>query len=361
MFLNIYKNKKVLVTGHTGFKGSWLILWLKILGADVYGFSLKPFEGHNHYRCVENFVDPVSLYGDISDFQLIKKFIDDIQPDFIFHLAAQAIVSESFANPLFTFTTNAIGTANILEALKCLNKKVILISVTSDKVYKNREWSWGYREIDELGGDDPYSASKSMAELVLSSYHKSFFSNSTDVRVGIVRAGNVIGGGDWARGRIVPDCIRAWSKSQKITLKNPSSVRPWQHVLEPLSGYLHLGANLFASNELTFQSYNFGPDHNECITVENLIKKMSDYWVGGQYEISNTPQSIKESGLLKLNCDKVIKDIGWKPILNIDVTTNLTINWYKNYYLKNADFILSMNQINNYIEIAKNTDAIWTK
>jgi len=276
--LNIYKNKVVLVTGHTGFKGSWLVSWLTLLGARVIGLSLDLPSKPSNFEVagLRNIVKDYRI--DIRDNFAVCRVIRECQPDFVFHLAAKALVRTSYVSPLDTLTTNAIGTANVLEGLRHLNKKAVAIMITSDKVYDNVEWEYSYRESDRLGGSDPYSASKGAAELTIKSFIYSFFPMDGLVRIGIGRAGNVIGGGDWALDRIVPDCVRAWSVGEAALLRNPIATRPWQHVLEPLSGYLALANELYDRPDLHGQPFNFGPPANQNHTVLELVQVMSRHW-----------------------------------------------------------------------------------
>ena len=271
---------------------------------------------------------------DIRDITAIKKLINQVQPDFVFHLAAQALVRKSYENPLETLSVNALGSATILDAIRQLDKKVIAVMITSDKAYDNVEWMWGYRETDRLGGKDPYSASKGMAELAIRSFVESFFNTpESNVRIGITRAGNVIGGGDWAKDRIVPDCIRAWSKNEAVDIRSPNSTRPWQHVLEPLSGYLALADNLSRDYKYHGQAYNFGPMSNQNYPVSDLINEMSKYWDKVKWhDISKNKDHLHEAGLLKLNCDKALYDLNWRPTLDFSETVKITIEWYKKYY-----------------------------
>ena len=277
--LNKFKNKTILITGHTGFKGSWLCSWLTFLGAKVVGLSIDIPTKPSHFSSsmLGGMVEDHRL--DIQDTTAIKKLVNEIQPDFVFHLAAQALVRKSYENPLETIAINAIGTASILDAIRFLDKEVVAVIITSDKVYDNVEWAWGYREVDKIGGKDPYSASKGMAELAIRSYIECFFKRpDSNVKIGIARAGNVIGGGDWALDRIVPDCMRAWSKNELVEIRSPKSTRPWQHVLEPLSGYLTLALNLDESSNNHGEAYNFGPPANQNFPVDELIIEMSKYW-----------------------------------------------------------------------------------
>ena len=286
-----------------------------------------------------------------------------MQPDFVFHLAAQALVRPSYKNPLETITTNAIGSATVLDALRLLNSKVVVIMITSDKAYDNVEWVWGYRESDRLGGKDPYSASKGMAELAIRSYVTSFFNTpDSNVRVGIARAGNVIGGGDWALDRIVPDCMNAWSTGKTVDIRSPHSTRPWQHVLEPLSGYLVLAANL--ANDVTShgEAYNFGPSADQNYPVSKLIDEMSKYWDQVKWnDISGSKNHVHEAGLLKLNCDKALFDLDWHSTLEFNETVKMTVEWYKNYYQNQEQsmFNFTINQIDEYTKLAISKGINW--
>ena len=361
---DIYKGKKILVTGHTGFKGSWLSIWLKLLKADVHGLSLNIPTTPSNFE-VSNLAEHINDNRlDITNFESIHKFISTLQPDFIFHLAAQPLVRQSYKDPLKTIMTNAIGTSNILNSINQINKPVTAILITSDKVYDNRELQRGYLENDMLGGKDPYSASKGMAELAIKTFFHSYFKEPNSlVKIGIARAGNVIGGGDWAEDRIIADCIRAWSLGEKVKIRNPDSTRPWQHVLEPLSGYLTLGSNLFKSNKLNGESFNFGPKANQNYSVRELISQMKKYWSDVQWvESSQLKNNMHEANLLQLNCDKAFSEIHWSPVLEFDETIKLTTTWYKNFYEnpKSNLYKFSENQINEYINIAKRRFVNWS-
>lgn len=354
---NIYRDKTVLVTGHTGFKGSWLSLWLSRLGAKVIGLSVDIPTEPSHFVASE-----ISKYiednrVDICDLEEVKSTVEASRPDFVFHLAAQALVRPSYKNPLETLRINAIGTANVLEALRCLDKKVIAVMITSDKAYDNVEWVWGYRETDRLGGKDPYSASKGMAELAIRSYIESFFNTpDNNIRVGITRAGNVIGGGDWAIDRIVPDCVKAWSRGQIVEIRKPHATRPWQHVLEPLSGYLALAVELYNSNEKHGEAYNFGPHAHQNHSVMELINQMAKSWDDVRWsDISNDSQHMHEAGLLKLNCDKALFDLNWLPTLQFEETVQMTTAWYKAYYRDPGKSMheFTIKQIDEYMRLAK--------
>jgi CDP-glucose 4,6-dehydratase len=359
-----FSGKKILVTGNTGFKGSWLSIWLKQLGAKVYGVSFDIPSTPSHFS-VTNLSTQIENHKlDIRDADSIAKLVQKIQPDFVFHLAAQALVRPSYDDPLGTITTNAIGTANLLDALRSLDKPVVAIMITSDKAYDNVEWVWGYRETDRVGGKDPYSASKGMAELVIRTYVESFFNSSdSNVRVGITRAGNVIGGGDWAVDRIVPDCMNAWSLNQIVDIRSPQSTRPWQHVLEPLSGYLALAAELAVENKFHGEAYNFGPSSNQNYPVSELIDEMAKYWDHVRWNDVSVAQShVHEAGLLKLNCDKALYDLDWRPSMQFSDTVKMTVEWYK-YYYQNSNqsmYDFTISQIDEYTKIAKSQDISWS-
>jgi CDP-glucose 4,6-dehydratase len=359
----LFKGKKILVTGHTGFKGSWLCIWLNHLGAEVSGVSIDTVGEPSNYLAssVSKFVKDNRV--DIRNTKKIELLIEEIQPDFVFHLAAQALVRPSYENAIETMSTNAIGSANVLEALRCLDKKVVAVMITSDKAYDNVEWVWGYRETDRVGGKDPYSASKGMAELAIRSYVESFFNQpDSNVRVGITRAGNVIGGGDWAVDRIVPDCMEAWSKGETVDIRSPHATRPWQHVLEPLSGYLALAADLAQDGKNHGEAYNFGPSSDQNYPVSKLIDEMSKYWNQIKWnDVSTDKEHVHEAGLLKLNCDKVLFDLEWHSTLQFEETVKMTVEWYKKYYQNRAqsmhDFTIS--QIESFTKSAKLNNITW--
>jgi CDP-glucose 4,6-dehydratase len=360
--MSIYQGKTILVTGHTGFKGSWLSIWLNRLGAKVVGLSDDTISSPSNYS-ISSVADFVQDYRvDIRNTKEVASVVKDVQPDFVFHLAAQALVRLSYESPVETMTTNAIGSVNILDALQHLDKKVAVVMITSDKAYDNVEWVWGYRETDKLGGKDPYSASKGMAELAIRSYVESFFNNpDSDVRVGITRAGNVIGGGDWAVDRIVPDCMEAWAKGGYVDIRSPHATRPWQHVLEPLGGYLCLASNLYQSNEYHGQAYNFGPASDHNYSVSNLINEMSKYWDKVKWNDTLVGEHVHEAGLLKLNCDKALFDLGWKPVLNFEDTVKMTVDWYKHYYQNQNTSMhdYTVSQIKEYTDYAKLKQLPW--
>ena len=362
-FNSFFNGKRVLITGHSGFKGSWLTLWLLQLGAKVFGYSNNLVSNPSHYDLlqIEGLIQ--NQISDIRDLNSLKNYINDIQPDIVFHLAAQSIVSKSYNNPLETITTNVCGTANVLESLRTLNNNCVAIIITSDKCYQNVEWIWGYREIDRLGGNDLYSSSKASAELIINSYIKSFFTPIKNITICIARAGNVIGGGDWAKDRIIPDIYRSWSKGEPVEIRSPSSTRPWQHVLEPLSGYLTLAQKMSFNNELHSEAFNFGPNQDVDQTVLQLLKDLSRYWknenICEKYKMTGEVK-FNEAKLLKLNCDKAYSKINWKANLNYTETVQFVGEWYANYYQNNPDIReISVRQIRKYEKIAKLNNIEW--
>ena len=330
MFDNTYKKKKVLITGHTGFKGSWLAIWLKELGADVIGYSLGPPSEPNNFEATKLQEKINHIHGDIRDIDRLMETFKKFQPEFVFHLAAQPLVRLSYEEPKLTFDTNVGGTVNVFETVRTTPSVKVLVNVTSDKCYENREWVWGYRENDPMGGHDPYSASKGCAELVFSAYLKSFF--SIHLGAASARAGNVIGGGDWGTDRLVPDCIRALSEHQLIGIRSPHAVRPWQHILEPLSGYLQLGAALWQDPKKYSGAWNFGPDDGNHLTVAEMGDRLIKYWGSGNWNDLSDPQALHEANLLKLNCDKAHAGLNWHSVLTIDECLQMTADWYKDFY-----------------------------
>lgn len=348
---NIYKNKKVLVTGHTGFKGSWLTLWLLKLGSKVVGYALDPKNDKDNYVLCELKNKIKDYREDIRDFQKLTKVFEKEEPEIIFHMAAQPLVLESYENPLYTIETNTQGTANILEAFRHSKKAKILIIITTDKVYENFEWEWGYRESDQLGGRDPYSASKAASEILISSYQRSFF-NEGAKKVVSVRAGNVIGGGDWSENRLIPDCVKAIENNEKIVIRNPISTRPWQHVLEPIGGYLLLGQKLLEGSILETGAWNFGPVFSNIITVEELVSEIIKKYGKGEYEVRLNKNAPKESNFLALDISKATRKLNWQPLLNFNETLKFTIDWYKNYKLNEVSKICS-DQIEEYENLWK--------
>lgn len=327
--VNFFRGKRVFVTGHTGFKGTWLTFLLRELGAEVMGFALPPEIGPSHFDLLgmQNRLNHV--VGDIRDASDLNAAVQSYQPEIVFHLAAQALVKKSYADAAPTFNTNVMGSVNLLAAVTQCKAVRSLVYVTSDKCYENLEWVWGYRENDRLGGHDPYSASKAAAEIVFSSYARSFFSNRPELGAATARAGNVIGGGDWAVDRIVPDCIRAIQKGGSIQLRNPNATRPWQHVLEPISGYLMLAAKLYEQPSHYAGSWNFGPSTCEVRTVHDVAESMVQTLGRGSIEIIGNQSDHHEARLLQLNCDKAHQDLGWQPRWKVEKTLIETAKWYK--------------------------------
>ncbi|QPJ64091.1 MAG: CDP-glucose 4,6-dehydratase [Candidatus Nitrohelix vancouverensis] len=363
MFSNIYQGRKVLVTGHTGFKGSWLSAWLLELGAEVAGYSIDlPSEPCN-FEALKLKNRMLHVEGDVRDPRSLQQTLDDFKPEIVFHLAAQALVRKSYEDPVLTFETNALGSLYMLQAIRECASISAGVFITSDKCYHNSEWLWGYRETDPLGGADPYSASKACAEIIASAYMKSFFT-SEDLFVATARAGNVIGGGDWAADRIIPDCARAWSRGESLPIRNPKATRPWQHVLEPLGGYLHLGAHLFNESESARnQAFNFGPHSGVIQPVEELIEEFCRYWKEPKWDVVPPDPNQKESNLLKLNCDKALTLLGWEATLDFESSIRFTGEWYQAYYEQGPEAAaeLSLKQIEEYVARARRANLSWTQ
>jgi CDP-glucose 4,6-dehydratase len=345
-----YKGKRVFLTGHTGFKGSWMLYWLHLLGAEVKGYALAPENEFDLFNVIDGNSLCESVIGDIRDTEKLSKEILSFEPHFIFHLAAQPLVRLSYEIPSDTFAINAIGTAHVLDAVRLLRNPCNVILITTDKVYENKEWPYAYRENDRLGGYDPYSASKACAELIISSYRNSFFHvdqySSHKKSIASARAGNVIGGGDWSKDRIVPDIVRALSKDLPVKVRNPSAVRPWQHVLEPIGGYLHLGAKLQQDPVKYSESWNFGPLPEDNLTVEELVITAVNSWGSGQYEKPPTDTDLHEAALLRLDVSKTILTLGWKPKFNSYTAVQKTMDWYKSKLRSDEDKTRS--QIESY-------------
>ena len=327
--LDSFSGKRVFVTGHTGFKGTWLTFLLKELGADVMGFALPPEPGPSHFELLNLQTRIRHVLGDIRDATALKNALQSFQPEYVFHLAAQALVKKSYDDPVSTFASNVMGSVHLLDAVRQCDSVRSLVYITSDKCYENVEWVWGYRENDLLGGHDPYSASKAAAEIVFSAYARSYFVSRPDLGAATTRAGNVIGGGDWAADRIVPDCIRAIEKNNPIQLRNPQSTRPWQHVLEPISGYLLLAALLRTHPKEYEGSWNFGPSISEVRTVQEVASSIIQLLGRGRIEIADSQQYSHEARLLQLNCDKAHQLLGWYPRWHVDKTLAATAQWYK--------------------------------
>jgi len=346
-FRNFYRDKKVLVTGHTGFKGSWLSIWLKQLGADVIGIALDPLHEKDIFNLAGISEKVTDYRQDIRDLEKIKAILAREKPEIVFHLAAQALVIPGYKNPIGTFSTNTMGTANILEACRHTASVRQIVVITTDKVYENKEVLTGYNEEDPLGGYDPYSASKAAAELVTQSYRLSF-SQSINQSIATARAGNVIGGGDWSEYRLVPDCIRALEAKQPIIIRNPQAVRPWQHVLEPLSGYLLLGMNMAEGPYKYSGAWNFGPDENDLASVKDMAEMLISVWGKGKLIFDDKDTKLHETALLRLSIGKAKNILGWKPILDFREAVQWTVEWYKAY--KNSDvYQLCSDQIEKFM------------
>ena len=360
---NQFKGTKVLITGHTGFKGAWLSAWLKKLGAQVIGIALEESNNLSHFNVASIGNDMKDYRLDIRDQKLLNEIILKEKPDFIFHLAAQALVRKSYDDPVDTWSTNVIGTLNILESLRLINKTCYAVIITSDKCYDNVEWVWGYKETDALGGPDPYSASKGAAELVIRSHIKSFFPKDGKVRIASARAGNVIGGGDWSQDRIIPDCVKAWSEGKTVELRKPHATRPWQHVLEPLSGYLRLAIELKNQSTVHGEAFNFGPPAKQNQSVLELVEAMALYWNQVKWEdVSSSENGPYESGLLKLNCDKALSFLNWNAVMGFEDTVRMTAEWYSNFYNNPIDISnTTNNQIEEYINLAVLEGLDWAK
>lgn len=342
-----YNGKKVFLTGHTGFKGSWMLKTLSLLGAEVKGYALEPQTPNDLFYLIEGEKISNSVIADLRDKKKLEKEIVDFQPDVIFHLAAQPLVRLSYDIPAETFEVNVIGTANVLDAVRLLEKKCDVVLITTDKVYHNNEWIYPYRENDRLGGYDPYSASKACAELVIDSYRNSFFNSKTynlhKKSIAVARAGNVIGGGDWSKDRLIPDIAKAFAENKAVVIRNPNSVRPWQHVLEPVIGYLSLGANL-AEKPLQFnQAYNFGPHLSDALPVEDMLKLAIQSWGKGEYIVERNENQPHEAGLLKLDVSKAMSELNWEPKLNAAKAVSMTMDWY-------SQFNNRKNEINSFTE-----------
>jgi len=328
-FKKFFHNKKIFITGHTGFKGSWLTFLLNEFGADVMGFALPPATATNNFDLLGLGEKIKHIEGNICNASLLATTINEFEPEIVFHLAAQALVRKSYEDPITTFSTNIMGSVNLLEAVRQSESVKSLVYITSDKCYENLEWIWGYRENDELGGRDPYSASKAAAEIVFSSYVRSFFQSRPSLGAATSRAGNVIGGGDWALDRIIPDCIRAIEAGEPIRLRNPGATRPWQHVLEPIAGYLLLAARLYEEPQRWGGSWNFGPSANEALTVQNVAEVIISHLGKGCIEIVKSQTQFHEARLLQLNCDKAHQLLGWYPRWHAEQTLEATALWYK--------------------------------
>jgi CDP-glucose 4,6-dehydratase len=344
-----WKNKRVLLTGHTGFKGAWMSLWLHSMGAKVQGFALPPptmpslFEQASLGELIK------STIGDLRDFVAISKVVNDFKPEIVFHMAAQPLVRYSYDEPLETYATNVMGTVHLLESLRTISSVRAVINVTTDKCYENREWVWGYREEDAVGGYDPYSSSKACSELVTAAYRQSFF-DKAGIAVATARAGNVIGGGDWAKDRLVPDILRAFEKKQPVSIRNPNSVRPWQHVLEPLSGYLRLAEKLWAEPKVFSQAWNFGPKDEDAKSVAWIVEAIANKWGKEASWTLNDEENHHETNYLKLDISKVRQSIGWSPRWTLNQAIDNVVEWQKNWLSGSNVREQSFVQIAKYLE-----------
>lgn len=348
-----WRGKKVFLTGHTGFKGSWLTLWLLSMGAEVTGYSLSPITTPNLYevlgldRDIKN-----SIISDIRDFKKLNSAVLDAKPDIVIHLAAQALVRSSYEMPLDTYSINVMGTANILECIRNSNMTTASVMVTSDKCYENKKWHWGYRENDEMGGSDPYSNSKGCAELVIDAYRQSFFSDNVSVNmkhaVASARAGNVIGGGDWSIDRLIPDAIKAFNNNEQLVIRSPHSIRPWQHVLEPLSGYLMLAQALYKHGESFASAWNFGPSDDDAISVQSLLQMYIKKLGRKKDWIYEDVKQVHEEKFLKLDCSKAHHDLGWRPKWSLDIAIDKIIEWQDAFNSEKNMHELTLSQINGY-------------
>ncbi|NTU94359.1 MAG: CDP-glucose 4,6-dehydratase [Chlorobiaceae bacterium] len=347
-----WSGKKVLLTGHTGFKGSWLAIWLEMLGAEVTGYALEPLTPNDNF-VLSGIGARVSHHvGDVRNFDQLHQLFEQARPDIVFHLAAQPLVRESYNNPKETYDVNVGGTVNVLECCRRSDTVRVIVNVTTDKCYENREWVWGYRENDRLGGHDPYSSSKACSELVTDAYRKSFFSPGAYATHGkslaSARAGNVFGGGDWQVDRIIPDCVRHLERGDPIVVRNPHAIRPWQHVLEPLSGYLMLAEKMFDKPMDYAEAWNFGPEDSSFLSVGTLVDAVVKAWGSGSWEDRSTPGAVHEAHLLKLDITKAKAMLGWAPVWKIERAVGETVNWYRDYR-KSQVYQLCLRQINDYM------------
>jgi CDP-glucose 4,6-dehydratase len=352
---NFWRGKKIFLTGHTGFKGTWLSAWLKLLGAQVIGYSLPPDTNPNMFELIQKDLEIESIFGDVRDLELVKMQIRHHKPDIVIHLAAQSIVRQSYQYPIDTFQVNVIGTANVLEAVRYVEGIRAVVCITSDKCYENREWLWKYRENDPMGGWDPYSASKGCSELVISSFRNSFFHNHQydkhGVAVASARAGNVVGGGDWGTDRLIPDIVRAYSENKNVIIRNPNSIRPWQHVLDLLKGYMLLTERLFEKGPDFAEAWNFGPSDSDELTVLGMVKNIAEMWGDGVSWSIETQDGHHEATMLKLDSSKARSRLGWVPQLSITDALDLLVQWYRNYYHNlESVYLFTEKQILSYID-----------
>ena len=361
LFGGIYRGKRIFLTGHTGFKGTWMAFWLTKMGAVVKGYALAPNTKPSHWELLQ--MDIESVYADIRDKKCLEDELVKFKPDMVIHMAAQPLVRLSYTNPYETYETNVMGTMSLFEACRKSKSVRAIVNITTDKVYENKEWVWGYRENEPIGGYDPYSSSKGCVEIMTSSYRRSFFNiedygKKHNVLLASVRAGNVIGGGDWAEDRLIPDLMKATNKRETVYIRNPNATRPWQHVLEPLSGYLLLGQRLLEGQKVFAQAWNFGPNDEGTLTVEEVSKQIRTCWDDVRITFGNTKENLHEAGLLKLDCSKANYHLNWYPVWNSEVFDKTT-EWYKTYYTMGD--LLTEEQLKEYVLKAINDGIIWTK
>jgi CDP-glucose 4,6-dehydratase len=366
LFSGVYSGKTVLVTGHTGFKGSWLILWLQLLGARVIGYALPPHTEPSLFQLSNAQEGITHIIGDTRDLSKVREMCQTYKPDFVFHLAAQSLVRYSYEHPVETYETNVMGTIHLFEAIRATPSVRVCVNVTSDKCYENREWEYSYRENDPMGGYDPYSSSKGCAELITAAYRRSFFKtgDSHGVRLASVRAGNVIGGGDWARDRLIPDCVRSLTAKSPVIVRNPDAVRPWQYVLEPLSGYLWLGACLWNTPDMFEGSWNFGPHTAGNVSVRQIVNQVVAMWGEGEWKhvCQEQSQEPHEARTLTLDITKSSSVLGWEPITSVSQAMTETIGWYLEQHRQRTLDVkaATLDRINRFVQAAISKNAVWT-
>ncbi|WP_447984334.1 CDP-glucose 4,6-dehydratase [Nitrospira sp. Nam74] len=366
LFSGVYSGKTVLVTGHTGFKGTWLVLWLQLLGARVIGYALAPHTEPSLFHLSNAQEGITHILGDTRDISKVREVCQTYRPDFVFHLAAQSLVRYSYEHPVETYETNVMGTIHLLEAIRATPSVRVCVNVTSDKCYENREWEYSYRENDSMGGYDPYSSSKGCAELITAAYRRSFFkvADSSSVRLASVRAGNVIGGGDWSRDRLIPDCMRSLAAKNAIIVRNPEAIRPWQYVLEPLSGYLWLGACLWNKPGTFEGSWNFGPHPAGNVTVREIVNQVVAMWGEGEWKHACQDQSPAphEARTLTLDITKSSTFLGWEPVTSVAQAITETIGWYLEQHRNPALDVkaATLTRINHFVQAATAKNAVWT-
>jgi CDP-glucose 4,6-dehydratase len=360
MDINFWKSKKVFLTGHTGFKGSWLALWLLSMGAEVCGYALDPPTEPSHYLILGLDGELKSIVGDVRDLPALESAMHDFRPEIVIHMAAQPLVRLSYENPVETYAVNVLGTVHLLDAVRRTPSVGAVVVVTSDKCYENQEWHWPYREHEPMGGHDPYSSSKGCAELVTAAYRRSFFHPGQlthRVSVASARAGNVIGGGDWALDRLVPDIMRAFSIGEPTVIRNPEAVRPWQHVLEPLAGYLTLAERLLTDGDAFAEGWNFGPDDADARPVRYLVSELARLWGNSASWHAKEPENIHEAHLLRLDSSKARAQLGWSPRWNLNETLANTVEWYKSYYNGEDARACTMRQIQSFMQLKSRSSS----